>query len=672
MKKRKILFQIIISVLFIPLCTEAQVTDFDFIYTDVNGKANFESFVFEPAATEYSSTAPEQMPGWPINIGQNGNQPPSGVCLADIFGDGQLAIIAGSSNGVLHVWNYLGNDLPGWPKTGLEPIRSKVAVGDIDPDYPGLEIVVPSESGTVYVWHNDGTTVSGWPQDVGYTGHLRTAVLFDLDGDGYLEIIVPNGGLIVLNHDGTIYPGWPQQMEGGCNATPSVADVDNDGVIEICAVTYTNMYLWDKDGNPEPGWPKLNVTGATSYAQAVLVDLDDDGDLEILHAYYDQWSVPSQNKVGIFHHDGTAFDNWPQNYPGPHTYVTPVVGDIDDDGDLEVFGGGHTFDLMAKHHTGEDVAGWPVSTLSALECTPIVFDVDNDGSREVLFGENWPGANGFFYAFNGDGSTVEGWPTSIGAPTMVNSAAVGDVDGDGDIEIALMVLGGTVNLWTLQDVPYQKYLTDWGTYFHDNWNTGWFHPLSPQNLTAYISENSVHLSWNANTEPDIAGYNIYKSDISGGPYTKINSELVEDTTYIDVAGTANDFYCATAEIQACTESRLSDEADFTTGINNYGDQQLLSIFAYPNPFKQSTTISFTLPDETENAQVLIFNIKGQIIKTFPVILSMSSRTELRGEGQYSVVWDGKDKSGKTVNKGVYFCRLRLNNSFSQTKKIIFL
>ena len=73
------------------------------------------------------------------------------------------------------------------------------------------------------------------------------------------------------------------------------ADVDNDGFAEICAVSYTSIYLWDKDGNPKPGWPLIDVAGATSYAQPTFADLDDDGDLEILHVYYDQFYTPSDN-----------------------------------------------------------------------------------------------------------------------------------------------------------------------------------------------------------------------------------------------------------------------------------------------------------------------------------------------------------------------------------------
>ena len=565
LKKRKMLFQIIIIILYIPLFMEAQVTDPGYYWTGLNGNSNFEPCEFTvPKNTGTSRTEPVQMPGWPINIGAAANQSPSGICLADIHGDGILEIIAGSTNGVIHVFNSLGNDLPGWPKTGLEAIRSKVAVGDIDPDYPGLEIVAVGQTNSLYVWHNDGTTVSGFPQSIGNYGILKAPVISDIDCDGDLEIIVGQNTVHVFNHDGTVYPGWPQSLDTDCWATPAVADVDNDGVVEICAVSHYSIYLWDKDGNHEPGWPLLNVAGRADYASPAFADLDGDGDLEILHAYYDQWAVPSQNHVAIYHHDGTYFDNWPQTYPGPHTFLTPVVGDIDNDGDLEIFNGGHTFDLMAKHHTGENVAGWPAVVTAALECSPIVFDLDNDGYREVLIAENMWAPYGDFWAFNGDASLVEDWPIAISNASMVNSPAVGDVDGDGDIEIALIVSGGTVNLWTLENIPYRKYLTEWGTYFHDNWNTGWYHPIAPKSLTACISGNSVNLNWLANTEPDLSGYNIYKSIDSGVSYNKINDELISATSYTDESGAANYLYCITAEILADAESKFSNEAIFQT------------------------------------------------------------------------------------------------------------
>jgi hypothetical protein len=609
------------------------------------------------------------MPGWPITIGSGNSKSPSGICLADINGNGHLEILTGSTNCVFHVWDYLGNDLPGWPKTGLNIIQSKAAVGDLDPDYPGLEIIVAGHQDKLYAWHNDGTAVAGWPLTVASTEGFRSPVLFDIDHDGSLEVILgqriyPDGHVIVFNHDGSIYPGWPQPID--CVATPCVGDVDNDGVIEICAVSFYSIYLWDKDGNSEPGWPLLNVVGRADYASPAFADLDDDGDLEILHAHYDHPGDRSTNHIAIYHHDGTAFENWPQDFPGAHTFLTPVVGDIDNDGDLEIFGGGHSFDLGARHHGGQAVAGWPVTTTAALECSPIVFDADNDGYRDVVFGENWPGANGFLYAFNGDGSLLDNWPISITNATMVNSAAVGDVDGDGDIEVALIVKGGTVHLWTIANVPYHGYLTDWGTFYHDNWNTGWFHPLAPQNLTSGISGDFVYLGWDANTEPDIAGYNIYRSDVSGGPYTKINSTTVSDSFYIDSEGTSDDYYCVSAVIRACAESRLSNETQAAqSGITT---NDLVESFshtsAYPNPFTINTTISFSIPGEpTGNMELSIYNLSGQRVKTLI--------NEILPSGTYSTTWNKTDDLGNTVCPGVYFVRLSAGG-FVRVAKVTFI
>src|SRR5271157_1679456 len=45
------------------------------------------------------------------------------------------------------------------------------------------------------------------------------------------------------------------------------------------------------------------------------------------------------------------------------------------------------------------------------------------------------------------------------------------------------------------------------------------------------SQARVSLSWNAS--PGAAGYNAYRSTISGGPYTKLNSSLIPTTSYTD-------------------------------------------------------------------------------------------------------------------------------------------
>ncbi|GAF94562.1 unnamed protein product, partial [marine sediment metagenome] len=53
-------------------------------------------------------------------------------------------------------------------------------------------------------------------------------------------------------------------------------------------------------------------------------------------------------------------------------------------------------------------------------------------------------------------------------------------------------------------------------------------PAAPANLVATPGSEEVTLNWDDNTEPDLAGYNVYRSTDSGGsptPYAKINGSL---------------------------------------------------------------------------------------------------------------------------------------------------
>ena len=609
----------------------------DVVFTDLDGRTNSLGKIELPSP--FNFTPPQQMPGWPQYVGVAPYYSPSGVSLADVNNDGYLEIIVGSTDNKVYIWDYHGNLLDGWPITLPAMVQSKVAVGDIDND-GDKEIVIAAKNGYVYIYNHAGTPYPNWPQNANGSIGLVSPVLFDLDRDGDLEIIMAQmqsgqpGHVYVWHHNGQLYNGWPQNTDYLAVASVAVADIDNDSLFEIVCLSYYSVYVWDQNGNTEPGWPKLNIAGGMSYAQPVLADLDDDGDLEILHSYYSN----GQNYVGIYHHDGTNFSNWPQTFPGPQTYTMPVVGDIDGDGDLEIFGGGHVIagpNLSARHHIGAQVNGWPV-TCDMLECSPIVFDVDNDNMREVLVADNLNPGN--FYAYEGDGTPVPDWPIPTTAAAMVNSPAVGDVDRDGDIEIALVVSDGTVNLWTLDGVPYRGYYTDWGTFYHDQWNTGWFHPKPPQNLIAQVNGTYVQLTWNRNREPDIAGYNVYRSVTSGGPYEKLNDSLILDTTYIDSSVTfgITYYYRVTAQIKAFAESRLSNEASAQVGISEEYTKGIPGVIL-PEVFTNNINLS-----GKGLIKIAIFDSRGRLVK------------KLSGTG--FVNW--KPKSN--FPKGVYFLQIKLS------------
>ena len=73
-------------------------------------------------------------------------------------------------------------------------------------------------------------------------------------------------------------------------------------------------------------------------------------------------------------------------------------------------------------------------------------------------------------------------------------------------------------------------------------------------------EHTVDLTWNAST--NAVGYNIYRSSVSGGPYSMINTALDSTTAYTDstVVSGQTYYYVATAVNSESQESVYSDQA----------------------------------------------------------------------------------------------------------------
>ena len=84
----------------------------------------------------------------------------------------------------------------------------------------------------------------------------------------------------------------------------------------------------------------------------------------------------------------------------------------------------------------------------------------------------------------------------------------------------------------------------------------------------------------------------------------------------------------------------------------------------PNPFNPTTIISFELTEVTEMAEVTIFNIKGQKIKSYRIMNPAIGSIQ-------TVTWNGRDENNKKVSSGVYFYKLQINGK-QKAKKMLML
>jgi len=87
----------------------------------------------------------------------------------------------------------------------------------------------------------------------------------------------------------------------------------------------------------------------------------------------------------------------------------------------------------------------------------------------------------------------------------------------------------------------------------------------------------------------------------------------------------------------------------------------MSMTCYPNPFNPELTIAFSM-DETAEVEIMIYNSKGQKVKTLA--------DELFRPADYNLVWNGKDDRGKEVSSGIYFIRLKTGNKVINSKAVL--
>ncbi len=354
-----------------------------------------------------------------------------------------------------------------WTRTlpGATVRESSPTLVDLGAD-GSLDLVFGAHDRKIWAVHgSDGSTVAGWPQPV--TDRVNSSVAAaDVDGDGHPELFVgagtaeaEGGALYSFRDDGNVRFRLQAADKAfsapAVHSTPAIGDVDHDGDPNISFGTLGLLSAWSVSsrGQVKQGcgvdveyptgacWPYY--TDDTSFSSPALADADGDGVNDVIIGADSSSGPPVDHQGGFVRalkSNRTAIWQFALN---DIVRSSPVVGDIDGDGKLEVvfgsgdfFGGSDSTKVFALNiENGSLVAGWPKTTDGVTNASPTLADLDGDGKLDVAIGtfssSHGKGNGGSVYAWHGDGTAISGFPTSSDGGVVLSQIVTADLRGDG-------------------------------------------------------------------------------------------------------------------------------------------------------------------------------------------------------------------------------------------------
>lgn len=371
------------------------------------------------------------------------------MALGDVDGDGDLDVIIPKGDYYGNsVWWYENPRPAGNPATAPWTERlignagaHDVVVGDINRDGK-LDVIVRVGNATTLFIQNSGFT---WTKSVINTRPFEGTALGDVDGDGDLDVVTngywlenplptgnPSSGMWT---ERVVVAGWTDK------AAAAVADLDGDGKMDIILApseTANGRMSWFKTANPKTGpWIETIIDETVSYIHTLqAADVDNNGLVDIFTGEMHQSTDPDEVSIYLNFDNGAR---WTQHIVSTSGTHNAHIGDIDGDGDLDLFGANWSSDAPNKAvlEWWQNISGnllplnsWRRHVIESSRPWRAIFidaaDLDGDSFKDIVAGAWW---------YRNPGRAAGQWTRSVIGSPLNNMAALYDFDNDGRVDI---------------------------------------------------------------------------------------------------------------------------------------------------------------------------------------------------------------------------------------------
>ena len=463
------------------------------------------------------------------------------VSQADITGDGQSEIIF-CANETLYALNGNGDVVWSFEMEGTSNFPP--AIADINKDNE-VDIAcqtygVQPNVGNVYLFDKGGNLYPNFPFNSDNNFFLNGVVIAREqgagNGDHFLvaseRVSSTEGRIHLIKSDGeSLNDNYPVTIGGTPAVTPTITLDQEQSYLVLCSTTA--MYLTNFEGEFINSSPFVADNSKFSYQSPLAGNIQEGPERFIIGAMHGD-----NPKDYVINENGIAHGSWP-HLDDIWTYAPPSLWE----NDLSGGSGGHMEVFFNRPYVNEDVEGpillgydangnplpnFPIMGNAGSEGLVTIGDIDGDGDQELISPSKiMVNGKGMINAYHLEsGELVDGFPLMVPGFTFMNGAYLGDVNGDGKLDLTALSYqlkfdpnspdSTYINVFDME-IPYEEFGIKFNGYKGHTNHAGYF--FNPFLGTSVLPTFPISISPN----PSISQIRIEaESDFVDLPYQILN------------------------------------------------------------------------------------------------------------------------------------------------------